>query len=310
MSGYAQGGAAAVTTPAPATKWQADHAKRPGQQQAAQQQQGAGGGAAAAATTGGELAVQHRAANGVVYFVYGDPQGPFTSIRTLSPERKQRLLATNRIYFGADPHMFYYTDGSIGLAANSSSSMLGHPQSLRDHSATINIITDEMVDIHGLPVRPTSRQLATGAVKVAGTHELVHELLSVCLLLGSRHSVRVPMTPTLVVPKTHLFDFLNSNPQMHAVADFIMTYPSPQLHFRPNVLEHPDLLVTIPMRNAPHPPPRPSHSKHFEKPAFDVLPKGVTVHGCPIHGENTHLLHVQCEVIREPWCSSSGVVAI
>ncbi|KXZ45633.1 hypothetical protein GPECTOR_52g34 [Gonium pectorale] len=45
MSCYAPAGAAAVTTPTPATKWQADRAKRPGQQQAAHQQQGAGGGA-------------------------------------------------------------------------------------------------------------------------------------------------------------------------------------------------------------------------------------------------------------------------
>ncbi|GLC34187.1 hypothetical protein PLESTM_000167500 [Pleodorina starrii] len=45
MSGYAPAGAAAVTPPAPATKWQTDHAMRPGQQQSPQQQQGAGGGA-------------------------------------------------------------------------------------------------------------------------------------------------------------------------------------------------------------------------------------------------------------------------
>ncbi|GLC68295.1 hypothetical protein PLESTF_000673100 [Pleodorina starrii] len=79
--------------------------------------------------------------------------------------------------------------------------MLGHPQSLHDHSTTINLITDEVVEGHGLPVRPTSRQLATGALK------------------------------------------------MHAVADFVTTYPSPQLHFKLKLLEHPDLLVTVPMRN-------------------------------------------------------------
>ncbi|GLC67860.1 hypothetical protein PLESTF_000616600 [Pleodorina starrii] len=172
-----------------------------GSQQAAQpqtaiQSSGAEAPTAAAAATSVNPAMQHRAANGVNYYVCGDPQGPFATISSLAPERKQQLLAANTeawSYFGSEPHMFYYTDGSIGVAANSSSSsssssMLCHPQSLRDHSTTINLITEAMVEAHGLPVRPTSRQLATGAVKVAVTHELVHEQLSVCLLPGSRHA--------------------------------------------------------------------------------------------------------------------------
>ncbi|KXZ42259.1 hypothetical protein GPECTOR_173g205 [Gonium pectorale] len=147
--------------------------------------------------------------------------------------------------------MFYYAESSIGISISGGSVTFFYPRSLRDHSATINLITWRMVKAHGLPVRPTTKRLSTGADQVEVTHELAHEQLSVCLLPGSRHAVRLPMTETLVVKDTPLFDFLASNPQMHVVADFVTTYPVPQLHFRPNVLEHPELLVTILMRNAP-----------------------------------------------------------
>ncbi|KXZ43183.1 hypothetical protein GPECTOR_99g818 [Gonium pectorale] len=210
--------------------------------------------AAVAATAKVEPAAKHRAANGVEYFVCGDPKGAFDTIVSLTQQRKQQLLAADAeasLYFGTPQHMFYYAEGSIGISISGGSVTFFYPRSLRDHSATINLITWRMVKAYGLPVRPTTKRLSTGADQVEVTHELAHEQLSVCLLPGSRHAVRLPMTETLVVKDTPLFDFLASNPQMHVVADFVTTYPVPQLHFRPNVLEHPELLVTILMRNAP-----------------------------------------------------------
>ncbi|KXZ52670.1 hypothetical protein GPECTOR_9g716 [Gonium pectorale] len=99
--------------------------------------------------------------------------------------------------------MFYYAEGSIGISLSDGSVAIFYPCSLRDHSATINLIKWWMAKAYGLPMRPTTKRLATGT------------------------------------------------DQMHVVADFVTTYPMPQLHFRPNVLEHPDLLVKILMRNAP-----------------------------------------------------------
>ncbi|GLC49673.1 hypothetical protein PLESTB_000274200 [Pleodorina starrii] len=48
----------------------------------------------------------------------------------------------------------------------------------------------------------------------------------------------------------------------------------------------------------PQAPLRPSRTRAFEKPTFEVNNDHVVVYGCPIHGENTHLLH-QCEALRE-----------
>ncbi|GLC74683.1 hypothetical protein PLESTF_001544400 [Pleodorina starrii] len=48
----------------------------------------------------------------------------------------------------------------------------------------------------------------------------------------------------------------------------------------------------------PRAPLRPSRTRAFEKPSFEVNNDHVIVYGCPIHGENTHLLH-QCEVLRD-----------
>ncbi|KXZ40965.1 hypothetical protein GPECTOR_1121g394 [Gonium pectorale] len=99
--------------------------------------------AAAATAASNEPAMQCSAANGVKYYVCGDPQGAFNSITNLSQERKLQLLAANkeaRDYFNTEPHMFYYSEDSLNL----------------------NLITERLARRLGLPMRPASASRGRG----------------------------------------------------------------------------------------------------------------------------------------------------
>lgn len=201
---------------------------------------------------------------GPPYCVVGERPISYRTISDIPPHVCSRLLqqdADASSYFNTPARLFYYARGAVQITFDPDDSSPAavtlkggsappcHPCSLRDTCADINLIPIRIVRAFHLPTRGSSSRLATGTTTARVGEELATERLSLVLQPGTPYAVRLRMSKTLVVDDTHLFDLLIGNPQMQPVADFITSYPSPMLHYRPNLLEHPDLVVSLPMHN-------------------------------------------------------------
>ncbi|PNW87899.1 hypothetical protein CHLRE_01g006500v5 [Chlamydomonas reinhardtii] len=145
-------------------------------------------------------------------------------------------------YFAEKHKMFYCSAGDFAIenkngaqqGAGGAGSSRGQAQSapagppppivLRDHSASVNLVTQSF--------------------------ELAHEQLVLRIKPGSQYEVRIPMSKTLVVSDTYLFDMLIGNEQMQPVASYVTVFPRPVMHLHPNLLEFPSFVLSLPLRNA------------------------------------------------------------
>ncbi|PNW79026.1 hypothetical protein CHLRE_09g398141v5 [Chlamydomonas reinhardtii] len=172
-------------------------------------------------------------------------------------------------YFAEKHKMFYCSAGDFAIenkngaqqGAGGAGSSRGQAQSapagppppivLRDHSASVNLVTQSFASMHNLPVRPTGATLSTAASAGASPlQELAHKQLVLRIKPGSQYEVRIPMSKTLVVSDTYLFDMLIGNEQMQPVASYVTVFPRPVMHLHPNLLEFPSFVLSLPLRNA------------------------------------------------------------
>ena len=197
---------------------------------------------------------------GIQYEVSGLTGTPPRTLAYMSPsEREQALVANPQAaqYLGSPSGMYYFPPEACGLiqAGDSGKGGVIRMSSLRDFAATISLIPTLVAQKHNLSTRPTSTRLSSSVqlgCSVRG--ELVTDGLSFVLLPNTPHATRIPLTQTLVVDvEPHLFEFLVGNEQGKLLGDGLQSFPSPALHFYPNLIESPDYRVSIPMT------PFPSH---------------------------------------------------
>jgi hypothetical protein len=186
--------------------------------------------------------------------VRGCPGDPPRTVAQLSPRERERALVANpdaAKYLAEPTGMYYYPKGACTIDVGGRVLALS---ALRDQAATVSLIPHALAVAHDLPIRPTGTKLSTSMeLGCAVMGELNVGGLWFELVRGTPYATRIPLTQTLVVDvKPSLFQFLVGNEQAKLLGDGIRSYPTPQLFFHPNLIEHPDYQVTIPMQPFPY----------------------------------------------------------
>ncbi|PNG99631.1 hypothetical protein TSOC_014587, partial [Tetrabaena socialis] len=143
--------------------------------------------------------------------------------------------------------MFYYPSGGIALKGHH-----GKLAALRDQCTNTNLMTASAACRLGLTVIKASTRLTSSSQPDSGMlGEVDTQGIKVTLLPGTPHAVDLPLTQTLVVTDSPLFDYLVGNEQMRSVADYVTQYPTARLHFKPNIVEAPGHTLAMPMTKGP-----------------------------------------------------------
>ncbi|PNH08950.1 hypothetical protein TSOC_004454 [Tetrabaena socialis] len=199
------------------------------------------------------MPLPHAMRQGAVGSVSYTISGSCTSSRSLHQipdEEMPDLLAANLAaagYFKDKQYMFYYPSGGIVLKGHH-----GKLAALRDQCANTNLMTASAARRLGLTVIKTSTRLTSSSQPDSGVlGELDTQGIKVTLLPGTPHAVDLPLTQTLVVTDSPLFDYLVGNEQMRCMADYVTQYPTARLHFKPNIVEAPGHTLAMPMTKGP-----------------------------------------------------------
>ena len=161
-------------------------------------------------------------------------------------------------YLSEPKGMYHYEEGACVLGAEGRRD--ASLATLRDFAATVNVMPAKIAEALGLRIVPTSTLLSTSLeLKGSVRGELDRSEVRFVLLPGTPHTTALPLAQTLVVDvEPDLFQLLVGNAQAALLGDGIRSYPSPSLHFHPNLVESPEYIVTMPMR------PFPSNSSSFK----------------------------------------------
>ncbi|PNG99615.1 hypothetical protein TSOC_014603, partial [Tetrabaena socialis] len=178
------------------------------------------------------------------------PPARATQPANIPSEEMAELLSSNLAaagYFKAKQYMFYYPSGGLALKG-----FPGKIAALRDQCANTSLMSVSAARRLGLTVIKTTTRLTSSSQPDSGVlGELDTQGIVVTLLPGTPHAVDLPLTQTLVVSDSTLFDFLVGNEQMRSVADYVTQYPTAQLHFKPNIVEAPEHTLAMPMTKGP-----------------------------------------------------------
>ncbi|PNH10929.1 hypothetical protein TSOC_002303 [Tetrabaena socialis] len=165
-------------------------------------------------------------------------------------EEMAELLASNLAaagYFKAKQYMFYDPSGGLALKG-----FPGKLAALRDQCANTSLMSVSAARRLGLTViKTTTRLTSSSQPDSSALGELDTQGVMITLLPGTPHAVDLPLTQTLVVSDSPLFNYLAGNEQMRSVADYVTQYPTAQLHFKPNIVEAPEHTLAMPMTKGP-----------------------------------------------------------
>ncbi|PNH00704.1 hypothetical protein TSOC_013459, partial [Tetrabaena socialis] len=172
------------------------------------------------------------------------------SLHQIPSEEMAELLASNLAaagYFKAKRYMFYYPSGGLALKG-----FPGKLAALRDQCTNTSFMSGSAARRLGLTVIKTTTRLTSSSQPDSSVlGELDTQGVMITLLPGTPHAVDLPLTQTLVVSDSPLFDYLAGNEQMRSVADYVTQYPTAQLHFKPNIVEAPEHTLAMPMTKGP-----------------------------------------------------------
>ena len=216
---------------------------------------------AALSSTSHATGVAHFKGKGFEYEVSGvKGKTPRTLAQMSASEREYALQGnpTAAHYLSEPKGMYYYEEGACVLGAEGRRD--ASLATLRDFAATVNVMPAKIAEALGLRIVPTSTLLSTSLeLKGSVRGELDRSEVRFVLLPGTPHTTALPLAQTLVVDvEPDLFQLLVGNAQAALIGDGIRSYPSPSLHFHPNLVESPEYIVTMPMR------PFPSNSSSFK----------------------------------------------